>query len=185
MLLERPINKACVSMRSNLIKGKGWSIDEEMNSRQPVENKTGEFYIYDPIFWNEFNEFCCVKLENVKKGIYVPFFQRLELDDFDERIMKVGMVHIDNFDEAHKFNAYEDTEKIVGIDTAMVVISDALLEEEIKKADDDFHLFFKNGIICDTGIGDGTYNVYAGRDSSGQIMSIVIDFSDHPLLSKK
>jgi hypothetical protein len=161
-----------------------WTEDLQMNTNQPIHSN-GKFYIYDPCFWDDVkSKFLCVQLDDFLPGRYMPFFQRVELPRFNERVMFVGLVHESQHNKTFDLQFTKLQNGTVGVDTGRVTITSQIPSREPTKLDDDFYQFFPDGLICDSGIGDGTYDVYTSVNG-GKKIALGVYFGDHTLLRQQ
>ncbi len=145
---------------------------------------TGKLFINDPIYHDETGDGGLLEggyFKNVKNGKWNMIVYTDTLDLFGSRIMRIALFHEDNYDSITS-DYFIFTDKYLPVDTGRGAIFDKKYDEDtIPKEDETYRLnAFDNGLICDSGIGDGIYPIYSiMNDETEKTVGIMIDFWHH------
>lgn len=116
------------------------------------------------------------KVVNGKWNIYTKF---KNFQNFGKKLSKLLIVNekFKNQLDEQNFRYYD----IIGIDTGQIAIFEDIISVKLLKKYG-YYVTFNNGMIADTGIGDGFYQVYVAKNQK-KIIAVFIDFSLHPLVN--
>lgn len=157
--------------------------------------KSGLITVSDPSYNDDV--LCAVKNIKVKPGNYSGFAHISKIRSWGKRVIVLQIIHNDFILEPGITHAEYETKKWehignAAVDSALMAIFESGKKKNYEqdewiefcdKIQNKDYLFIDGMFVSSSGIGDGYYPVYALK-KDGQIISIAVDFLEHPWLYK-
>jgi hypothetical protein len=148
------------------------------------ENKSGTLVVTDPAY--DLGTWCQSVIENAAKGKWFAFVDKGRFTKLGIRCMQLHAVHEDALYEKVTYK-WEESGPEICVDSANAGIFD--LDAYPKGKTDDFIQqcyeltntkkgagVIEGGVVSDSGLGDGIYDVYVATDNDGRTVAVTIVF---------
>ena len=195
LLVNKPsllVNNSNKSLLVNNSKGgKPKKIIKINNKQWQISSKSfnvfnPKMFIFDPSSYNMFKRDIDKKLKKIRFGIILDkvvngtwkIYTQFRTIEDDKRLTKLLLVN-DNYLK-DVFESDFEYVKDIGVDSAQIALFDDINKVRLEKYGG-FYAVFKNGIITETGLGDGYYPVYVSKKQN-KVNAVLLDFSEHPLI---